>query len=382
MKTLLLIPLVIAVAACGTEPAADHATGAVSAQIETVATATLDDVREAPGSVRATLSSDLSSKALGNVKAIHVKEGDRVQAGQLLMEIEAVELDAQVTRARAAGTQVDSAIAGAEAAYAGAQSQFQLAKSTFERFKALRERNSVSAQEFDEVQARYRGAEAELNRAARGVEMARAQRQQVAAESTAASAMSAFARVRAPFAGIVARRYVDPGVQAAPGMPLLRIDGDRALRFEASVDGALAASLQPGTKVNVRVGGSDALLNGTVAEIVPAIDPATRTSIVKIAIDGGGAAIRSGMYGSALIPVGQRSAITVPLDAVGRRGQLENVWVVADDGKARLRLIRTGLAADGRVEVLSGLAAGERVVVGRPAGLAEGVTITATGARG
>ncbi len=380
MKTLLFIPLAAALAACGSDPKADHVQAPVSAQIETVAATTVDSVREAPGSIRATLSSDLASKALGNVKAIYVKEGDRVHAGQLLLEIDAAELDAQVARARGAGNEVDGAIAGAEAAHAGAQSQFELAKSTFERFKALRERNSVSAQEFDEVAARYRGAEAALNGAARGVEMARAKRQQVAAETTAANAMSAFGRVRAPFAGIVAKTYVDPGVQAAPGMPLLRIDADREFRFEAGVEDGLASSLQPGTTVRVRVG-SEQIVTGSIAEIVPAIDPATRTSIVKIAIEGT-EGLRSGMYGSALIPVGRRPAITVPLAAVGRRGQLETVWVVAEDGKAHLRLVRTGAPFDDRVEVLSGLTAGERVVVGRPVGLAEGVTVNAAGARG
>ena len=378
MKKLLFIPLAAALAACGSDTKPNHAADTVSAQVETVAAMTVDSVRETPGSIRATLSSDLSSKALGNVKAIHVKEGDRVQAGQLLLEIDAAELDAQVARARGASNEVDSAIAGALAAHAGAQSQFELAKSTYDRFRVLRERNSVSAQEFDEVEARFRGAEAELTRAARGVDQARAKRQQVTAETSAANAMYAFGRIRAPFAGIVARKYVDPGSQAAPGMPLLRIDADQSFRFEAAVDDALASSLQPGTRVRIRVGGTDQMIEGSVSEVVPAIDPATRTSIVKIAL-AAAPSIRSGMYGSALIPTGTRSAITVPAEAVVRRGQLENVWIVGEDGKARLRLVRTGLALEDRIEVLSGLAAGERVIVARPASLAEGVTITAAG---
>lgn len=381
MKTLLLIPLAAALAACGTDQKADLAAQPVPAQIETVAAATVEDLREAPGSIRASLSSDLAAKALGNVRAIHVKEGDRVRAGQLLLEIDAAELDAQVARALAASNEVDGAIAAAEAGLAGAQSQFELAKSTFERFATLRERNSVSAQEFDEVQARYRGAEAQLAAAKRGVDMARAKKQQVAAETTAANAMSTFGRVRAPFAGIVAKKYVDPGVQAAPGMPLLRIDGDGAFRFEASVDEGLASTLRPGSPVRVRVGRSDRIVSGSIAEIVPAVDPITRTSLVKIALDEA-AFLRSGMYGAALIPAGTRAAITVPESAVGRRGQIENVWVVGEDGKARLRLVRTGDAIDGRVEILSGLAAGERVVVDRPTGLAEGVAVAAAGARG
>ncbi|HEU5162376.1 MAG TPA: efflux RND transporter periplasmic adaptor subunit [Thermoanaerobaculia bacterium] len=380
MKKLLFIPLAMALAACGSDPKPDHAAQAIAADLETVAATSIDSVREAPGSIRAALSSDLSSKALGNVKAIHVKEGDRVRAGQLLIEIDAAELDAQVARARGASNEVDSAIAGAVAAHAGAQSQYALAKSTYDRFRALRERNSVSAQEFDEVEARYRGAEAELARAARGVEQAGAKKQQVAAETTAANAMSAFGRIRAPFAGVVARKYVDPGAQAAPGMPLLRIDADRDFRFEAAVDDALASSIQPGTRVRVRVGASDQVVAGTVAEVAPAIDPGTRTSIVKIALDAASPAIRSGMYGSALIPTGARPAITVPVAAVARRGQLENVWIAGPDGKARLRLVRSGAAVDDRIEILSGLAAGERVIVSRPAGLAEGVTVAESGA--
>ncbi|HEY0593382.1 MAG TPA: efflux RND transporter periplasmic adaptor subunit [Thermoanaerobaculia bacterium] len=382
MKKLLFIPLAAALAACGADQKADDAGRTVSARVETVGVSTIDDIREASGSIRATLSSDLASKALGNVKAIHVKEGDRVREGQLLLEIDALELDAQVARARAASTEVDGAIAAAEAGLAGAQSQYELAKSTFDRFETLRARSSVSAQEFDEVAARYRGAQAQLTAAKRGVEMARAKKGQVAAEASAANAMATFGRVRAPFAGIVAKKYVDPGAQAAPGMPLLRVDADRAFRFEASVDDALAASLRPGTRVRVRVGAGDQTLAGAIAEVVPSVDPMTRTSLVKIALDGA-PSLRSGMYGAALIPVGTRQAITVPAGAVGRRGQLENVWIVGQDGKARLRLVRTGVAVDDRVEVLSGLAPGERVLTERPTGLAEGVAVaTATGARG
>jgi RND family efflux transporter MFP subunit len=378
MKKLLFIPLVAALAACGSDPKAAEAARAVPAQIETVTAMNVESVREAPGSIRAAQSSDLSSKALGNVKAIHVREGDRVRAGQLLLEIDAAELDAQVARARGASNEVDSAISGAEAGYAGARSQYELAKSTWERFRVLRERNSVSAQEFDEVEARYRGAEAEMTRAARGVEQARAKKQQVAAETTAANAMSAFGRIRAPFAGVVARKYVDPGAQAAPGMPLLRIDADQSFRFEAAVEDALASSLQPGTRVRVRVGGAGQIVSGSVMEIVPAIDPATRTSLVKISLDPT-PAIRAGMYGSALIPMGTRPAITVPTEAIERRGQLERVWIADADGKARLRLVRTGAVLEDRTEVLSGLAAGERVIVSRPAGLADGVPVAAAG---
>ncbi len=383
MKKLFLIALAASVAACGPDKETTEPAAAVAAQVETVAPLSVDDLRETPGSVRASLSSDLAAKTVGNVKAIHVREGDRVRAGQLLAEIDAVELDAQVTRVRAASSEVDSAVAGAEAGLAGARSQYELAKSTWDRYRVLRERNSVSPQEFDEVEARYRAAEAELARAGRGVEQVRARRQQVAAESTAAGAMAGFGRIRAPFAGIVARKYVDVGAQAAPGMPLLRIDADQTFRFEAAVDDALASSLRPGMPISVRIGTSNQVVAGTLMEIVPAIDPATRTSIAKIALGAnGGAAIRSGMYGSALIPTGRRAAITVPAESVARRGQLENVWVVDAGGKARLRLVRTGLLLGERVEVLSGLAAGERVIVSRPTGLADGVAISSEGGRG
>ena len=86
------------------------------------------------------------------------------------------------------------------------------------------------------------------------------------------------------------------------------------------------------------------------------------------------------MYGVALIPTGTRPAITVPAEAVARRGQLENVWVVGADGTAQLRLIRTGVVLDDRIEVLSGLTTGERVIVSRTPNLVEGTRITATGA--
>jgi RND family efflux transporter MFP subunit len=113
-----------------------------------------------------------------------------------------------------------------------------------------------------------------------------------------------------------------------------------------------------GDLVGIAVPGAPA--TGRISEIVPMVDPVSRTFTVKIDVPAKG--LRSGTYGKALFSVGSRQGIAVPVSAVVERGALTSVWAVSREGIARLRLVRLGTATGGRVEVLSGLSAGDRIV--------------------
>lgn len=154
---------------------------------------------------------------------------------------------------------------------------------------------------------------------------------------------------------------------AAPGTPLLTIESGGDYRLEAAVQESQINKIQLGNQVRVQI---DALgpqeLAGTVVEIVPASDPASRTYLVKISITvpgGNQQIIRSGLYGKARFVTGQTQAITIPRTAVVERGQLTSVYVVDQSGIARMRLVKTGKTYGDRVEVLSGLAEGEQIVI-------------------
>lgn len=349
-KTLLFAALV-AVACTHREKPIERET--VDAPVAIAQQAALPSYHSVAGTVRAETTSTLAANVVGTVTRVHVAEGDHVRTGDLLVEIESREPRAQVDRARAGSSEVERAI---EAARANAQ----LAEATYRRYEALRERGSASQQEYDETKARHTAAQAELERLT-------ARRDEARAAATQAEAVLDFSRVRSPIDGVVTTRFVDPGAQAAPGVPLLAIDGKGATRIDANV---------PET-VPVRAGDRALVISGDreiaarVARVQPSVDAAARSALVKLQLE---EPLRAGTYVKVLFPVGARDAVTVPQSALVRRGQLTSVFVVGSDRIARMRLVTIGSTGAGRTEILSGLAKGEQIV-SAPARVRDGVVV-------
>lgn len=302
------------------------------------------------------------------------------------------------------------AIAEAEAAVAAAEAQATLAGATLARYRQMFEERALAPQEYDEVVARDRTARAELDRARARLEGARSalarERSHVAQATSAIEAARGrvqalesgartadarireaeaaiarvdvhlgYARVTAPGPGIVVARSVEVGELAAPGRSLLTLDHPSRYRLEAQLPSSHVAAVRPGQRVEVSI---DALssqpLAGRVVEIVPAADPATRTVTVKVEVepvDG----IRSGLYGRARFVVGRAQRVFVPAAAVVERGQLTGLYVVADDGVARLRFVTLGERRGDGVEALSGVTRGERIAVDGLGRLKDGIPV-------
>jgi RND family efflux transporter MFP subunit len=312
----------------------------------------------------------VSSKIMAYVRQVSVQVGDRVREGQLLITLDSEDLDAGVRRTEAADAEVLSAFSEADHAVAGAKANLDLAQSTFRRMAELAAQKSISDQEFDEASARLKSAQAanEMARAKRlQLDSRRAQAQQ---EIRAATVMRDYARIAAPFAGVVTAKSVEPGNLAAPGTPLLTVEREGAYRLEASVEESRLSLVKEGQTVEVALDALDRRLNARVSEIVPAVDAASRAYIVKIDLPAL-ASLRSGMFGRALFPLGTRRVTAIPPPALVERGQLQSVFVI-EDGIARTRLLTTGKRAPNAVEVLSGLNEGEKVVSPVPQGLADG----------
>ena len=339
MRGLLIAAVLLA--SCGSETPAAKTAKAVG-PFEMARSEVLPETKITTGTVRSANVSPLAAKVMGNVTRVLVSEGDRVRAGELLLEIDDREGRARSAQAAAGAAEVDQAIAAARA-NAG------VTTATYKRIEMLRDRGSVSAQEFDEAAAKKSAAEAQLRQAL-------AQRAQAGAGQREADTFLSYARVRSPIAGIVTARMIDPGAQAAPGMPLLTVEDDSRYRVETTVDEELAAKVHAGDLVKIDG------LKARVTNIVPAVDPATRSSLVKIDLPKN-SPLRSGAFVRVAFTTGTRSAITVPAGAVQRRGQLTSVQVVDDDGIARMRLVTLGETMGGRVEVLSGVDAGEKLVM-------------------
>ena len=352
-------------------------------KVEIVKSFPVEEVYEAVGTIRSKTTSVLSSRIMGSILAVHVREGDRVQAGQLLVEIDDREAAVQLRKAQAGlrETQdmleeVERNIRAAEAAKSGAEAKQTLAASTFNRYQALFERQSVSPQEFEEIQARQRNASAEAQRAKEVLHSLLARKEQVRsrieharAEIANAQIRSGYARILSPGQGLITAKQAEVGILASPGAPLLTVEDDVHYRLEVAVEESKIGKIRQGGPVRVRI---DALgqgeWTGRVAEIVPVADPASRSLIVKIDLPqnegkpGSRQVFRSGFFGKALFGIGPRQALTIPEKAVIQRGELQEVYVVDQTNIVQLRLVKTGKLFGDRVEVLAGIRDGERII--------------------
>ena len=304
-------------------------------------------VLRATGTMHARESAVISAQVMGRVEQVLVHAGDTVRARQTLVVLEGAALQASAAQAQAAEV-------AAQNQQAAAESNAGLAASTLARYQQLQAEKSVTPQEMDEMTRRAQAAEAQLA-------AAKAQTQAAGEQASAARTMLGYTRIAAPFAGIVTARTADPGTMAAPGVPLLQIDRSGPLQLQATVDESAIAAVRTGMKTPVSVDGVAQSLEGTVEEIVPAADPSSHSFLVKIGLPAS-SQLRAGMYGTAAIPNGTHQAILVPQSAVVARGSLECAYVLDGNGVAQLRYLTLGAQHGDLVEVLSGIAAGERMV--------------------
>ena len=197
---------------------------------------------------------------------------------------------------------------------------------------------------------------------------------QAKADVASAQVYAGYARITSPLNGIVVARHAEVGSLTAPGQPLLTIE-DNNYRLEAAVEESQLRNIRLGATAMVTI---DALgqeeLSGRVVEIVPTADPASRSYTVKLDLPGK-QSLRSGLFGKARFLAGDSQVVTIPTKAVLQRGQLSSVYVVDGSGIARMRLITLGKALGDRVAVLSGLSAGERILVDSTVINREGVKV-------
>jgi RND family efflux transporter MFP subunit len=317
-------------AGCGHQPERAPAAQLPSAKV----TLTTVELKQRPamedvvGTVRAKLRAVLEAKASGRIERMLAVPGDSVKAGDLLAQLSAPEIQARLDQAQAVRQQ---------------------AETDLKRFTALLESGTSTRAEFDNAQARARVAQAAV----------------VEAET-----LWSYTRIAAPFDGVITRKHADVGDLAAPGKPLLEMEDSSALRLEADVPEAVVGRLKMGDRLPVRIAALGAELEGTVGEISPTADPHSRTFLVKLDLRGT-PGLRAGQFGRVAMPVGETAALRLPASAVLVKGQLEIVFVAAD-GKAQLRLVKTGKRFGNEVELVSGLEAGEKVVTEGAASLTDG----------
>jgi RND family efflux transporter MFP subunit len=287
----------------------------------------------AVGSIRAVQETSIGSKILARVVEVNLKAGQKVKAGDVLIRLDDVELQAKLQQAKAAE---ESAKAVADQAAADAKRAAELIIS-----------KAISRQEYEKAMSLEQSTKADLLRTQEAVKEAQA---------TLDSAT-----IRSPFDGIIFDKKVDVGDMVSPGQILATLYNPKRMQLVASVRDSLASKLDIGQEIAVQVEDLQKRCRGTVSEIVPESHAESRSFQVKVT----GPCppdIHSGMFGRIFIPLKEEQILVIPANALRKIGQLELVKVV-ENGKATMRAIRTGRKTDEGLEVLSGLREGEEVVV-------------------
>jgi len=276
---------------------------------------------EVTGQVAPIFQATLSSRIQGTIDKLLVREGTKVSKGQLLIQLDSRDLQADLARANA---EVDNA------------------KAHLDRMNQLYAQDAVSKQEMENATRAYRVAEASRR---------------------AVEAQLSYTMVRAPFEGVITEKKVEAGELASPGQPLLKMEDPLHLRLEATVAEGDLKSVSRGDKIPVVI---DALggqaLTGLVSQILPAGNPQTHTFMVKVDLPKT-PGLKTGMFGRFQLDKGLTQTILVPSAAVVERGELSSLYVVGSDQTARLRWVKLGRRFEQQVEILSGLNIGERVLV-------------------
>jgi RND family efflux transporter MFP subunit len=308
--------------ACGAREAPRPAVPAlekVSVSTETLGDAARDVSEEVVGTVRAKSFAEVSSSVMGTIQTQRAVVGKHVHAGEVLVVLAAREIDAKAAQA--------------EALHARAQIELK-------RAEQLHAAKSIPLAQYDAAKAQSEVAQAAL---------------------AEAQVMRGYTAIRAPITGVVTAKLASVGDLAVPGKPLFIVENPEGLRLEAPVPEGLASTLTLGQTLKVTIDALGETLDGKLSELAPAADPLSRTTLVKVDLPRS-ERVHTGMFGRLSVPVGQTQVLSVPASALAHRGQLETVFVV-EDGVAILRIVRTTeRPADGRVEVLSGLSAGDRVI--------------------
>jgi RND family efflux transporter MFP subunit len=294
-----------------------------------VTDAVIVDAFDASGTAEPVRLATLSTKLMGTVTAVSVHEGDRVAAGQLLVRLDARDLDAK-------RAQVEAGLAEATAVHHEATVQAA-------RIRALYADSAATKSQLDQ-------AEMGLARAEAAVATARGMAAELAATAS-------YAEVRAPFAGVVTRRFVDPGSFAAPGAPLATVEDASTLRVTVNAAPDAVRGLRRGATVGATIG--DTAVRATIEGVVPA---GANLYTVNAMVPNSGGRFLSGSAATLSLPRGTRRAILVPAGAVVRQGDLTGVRTVTA-GQASLRWVKLGRTQSVVVEVLSGLAPGDTVLV-------------------
>jgi RND family efflux transporter MFP subunit len=333
---LILLAAAGALAACGEAPAPRTSVPGAALRAAVVELRDVDLTYSAEAVVEAVRQSTVSAQVAGRIVELRFDVGDSVKKGEVIARIDE----------RAAA----QALAASEAQVREAQAAAANARAQYDRTRELLAQKFVSRATLDKAEADYKQAQARLGAVLAGAGQAATER--------------SFATIVAPYSGVVSARHVELGEMAVPGKALLTGFDPTTLRVVATVPQTQVAALQAAGRARIEVPSAGRWLDVKSLTVVPAADPRTHTSRVRLELPGDARGVYPGVYARAHFVVGRATRLLVPREAVLRRSEVTAVYVLDEKGAPRLRQVRLGTAGDEHaVEVLAGLRAGERVAL-------------------
>ncbi len=289
---------------------------------------------------------ELSTRIMGYISDVYVKEGDYVRKGQTLVRIDPRDTKAQIEAAR-------QQVVQAKKQYEIALANYEAVRKTYERFKSLLEAKAVTQHEFDMVEAKFKSAQAQLEASKSAIEIAKQ-------NLKAVSSNLSYAEIRAPFSGFVVSKLADKGDIAKPGHPILVIEKS-PYKVEVSLPEKFLPKIKKGHRLKVYIESIDTWTEAEVIEVEPSVDPSSRTFKVKALLKDKN--VRGGLFARVYVEEELKKTVVVPQKAIYKRWDFTGVWVVRPDGTLELRFVRLGKRMGDKVEVLSGLEGNEKVVI-------------------
>lgn len=361
----------------------------VSIQILKLAAEETQEFGEFSGSVQSRKVVQISSEILARIEKLPVAANQKVKTGELLAQLDTSVVETRVKQAEEAAGSAEAMVRQAEARVRQVEAGVRSAEATrdeaqrdLKRYEETFKAGASTQQQLQQAEARVKtttetvqAAKEEVDAAKRQVDAVRRQAEGARQQIEEARALSGKTTIASPMDAVVVDRLVEPGDLATPGRALMTLQSATQLRFEAPVSESCARRVHVGDEVRVGVESAGREMVTRVSEIVPVVDPQSRTFLVRADLPAL-PDLQPGMFGRLAFTCGLRPALRVPESALLVRGQLEFVFVKEGD-RARLRLVRSGRRQDGRVEILSGLNVGDEIIVAPPAGLIDGDPVVA-----
>jgi len=334
-------------------------------------------IYEAVGAVAPETGAAISARVMGQVREVRVHEGQHVKKGNILIVLNGKTISAQVDQAKAGLDQAKKGLEAARSMVKAASARAKLSEQTYKRYQALLKTDSVSRQEFDEVESAYLASSAALDQSRSMEEAAKGAIKQSQAALAAANSRFSDTIIKAPYDATILDKKVEPGDMATPGRPLLTLEKTGAFEVRTVLPESQINSIQPGDMVSIIIDAlGDAHVSGTIRTIEPSADPATRSFAIKISLPIF-SGLKSGLFARVRVIAGRSGMIMIPDTAMVSQGELRGVFIVDPQHMARFRLIRPGRRFGDLVEILSGLNEGEQIIVKPDYAIKNGVKVEA-----